>query len=211
MEKIQQGSQTFCFNCGTPIEEGLAFCPKCGAKIQAPEIPTAPASQTPQQNQTQYAAFQPQMQTAYQGQTPPAKKSKRNIAIVAVIVVVAVAIMMIIAAAAISSGRNTNGGGGGLFSPAPAPDIRYVSATFSQGTFSGDLTVNADITNLGNAIGTSTITIYVHENSGTFSNSASVTLAPSQTKTVSITVNTPFGTGISSDMFDIYIDGSKVA
>lgn len=39
----------FCTNCGNPVEEGAAFCTKCGAKIDppAPDPPAAPAAPTP--------------------------------------------------------------------------------------------------------------------------------------------------------------------
>jgi hypothetical protein len=194
MEKTIQSSRTFCVNCGTPNEEGLTFCHNCGAKIQTPSVQGVPAAAL---------GSPPQMAPVYMVQAPPAKKSRKTIAIVAVVAVIAIVILLIVAASVLSAARNNNGGN---FSLSPEPDIRYVSATYSQAVISGDLTVNADFTNMGDAIGTSTITIYVQETSGTYSNVGSVTLAPGQTKTVTLVVNTPFGTSIDSSMFDIYLD-----
>jgi len=36
----------FCTNCGSPVEENLRFCPKCGTQLAAPSAP-APAAPAP--------------------------------------------------------------------------------------------------------------------------------------------------------------------
>jgi hypothetical protein len=171
----------------------------------------APATQMPQQKAIPPATYPYQAAPTYPGPAPAPKNGKKTVTIVAVIAIIAVVAILIIAAMALSAGRNPPHETSGLSSILPAPDIRYVSCTYSQATISGDLTVKVDVTNLGDAIGTSTLAIYVHEGSDTFSNSGLVTLAPDQTKTVTIVVNTPFGTGINGNMFDVYIDGDLVA
>lgn len=37
----------FCIACGSPIEENLKFCPKCGVQLGAPATPTPTAAPTP--------------------------------------------------------------------------------------------------------------------------------------------------------------------
>ncbi|MCX6651931.1 MAG: hypothetical protein NT137_01040 [Methanomassiliicoccales archaeon] len=115
-------------------------------------------------------------------------------------------IMVMVAALAhtvMPKGSQNNDGDDGQNSPhIPRPDIRYVSATLSQNPISGDVTVNVKVTDFGDTIGSKTIQVAIYEPSGTYINSKSVSLAPVETSTVSVIVNTPFGTGVSSDMIE---------
>ena len=43
----------FCMNCGSPLDEGVAFCDNCGARVDAPQ--EAQPAQTPTQLEPQYA------------------------------------------------------------------------------------------------------------------------------------------------------------
>jgi hypothetical protein len=102
-------------------------------------------------------------------------------------------------------GGSSNNGGHDWDPYTPKPDIRYVSGTFEQEVLSGDVIVHAKITNLGDAIGSKTINVEITQSSGTYTNSKYVTLAPGETLTVDIRVNTPFGVGVNSNMIDVYL------
>jgi len=130
--------------------------------------------------------------------SPPVKKSYLPliIAVIAIIIVIFVAILVA------SSLDNNSDGGNNDYDPA---DIRYVSGTYSQETLSGDVTVKAKLTNLGGDVGSVTINVVITESSGTYSNTKYVTLAPGETVTYDIKVNTPFGTGVDGNMINVYL------
>jgi len=69
-----------CYNCGTQVNEGTAYCPRCGAPQQPQQQPQQPAYGVPQQ---QAYAQQPQQayaQAAYAQQAPlqPAPRKKKG-------------------------------------------------------------------------------------------------------------------------------------
>jgi len=76
----------FCIKCGTPLQEGVRFCPKCGATIGQ-----AAAQQPTQPQQPMY------QQQPYYGQTQPyvpmPKKSNKKL-IIAIIAIVAIIIVV---------------------------------------------------------------------------------------------------------------------
>lgn len=88
----------------------------------------------------------------------------------------------------------------------PKADIKRVSATMSQATLSGDTTVNIKVTNLGDAIGSAWITVEVTLGTNTYSNYGYVTLAPGETLTKTIVVDTPFGQSVDWDDIDYTIE-----
>ena len=187
MEENSQSSRKFCVSCGASYEVGATFCPKCGMKVQAPaSINTQPAPiQTP----------------VAQPLPPPSGKSNNATKVVAVVVVAVVAVI-ILAALASSLGSSNNGGGKPYV---PKANVQYVSATFSQDPISGDVTLNVKVTNTGDAIGSKTIHVSIQENSGTYTNTKTVSLAPGETTTYEVVVNTPFGTGVTSGMIDVWL------
>lgn len=145
------------------------------------------------------------MEGSASGLPKPKKSNTKVIAAVVVIVVVVVGVL-VLAMILANQGRN----GANNNTDHPQPNIQYVSATYSQAVLSGDVTVNVKVTNQGNAIGPATIQVSITENSGTYSNSQTITLAPSETETVPVVVNTPFGTTVTSSMITIYINGVLV-
>ena len=39
----QRGKRMYCWRCGREVRDGMAFCPACGQKVEAPEVkPEAP-------------------------------------------------------------------------------------------------------------------------------------------------------------------------
>ncbi len=134
---------------------------------------------------------------------PSPKKGSAGKWIAISIAIIAIVVFSIIALSYL--GNNSDNDGDDWNPYTPKPDIRYVSGTFEQETLSGDVIVHAKVTNLGDAIGSKTIVIEIEESSGTYTNSKYVTLAPGETVTVDIRVNTPFGTGVNSNMIDVYL------
>ncbi len=45
----------FCGKCGTKVDEGVKFCPSCGATMAAPEQAAQPGQQTTQNTQNDFA------------------------------------------------------------------------------------------------------------------------------------------------------------
>lgn len=136
--------------------------------------------------------------------TPPPKKSAAPL-IIAGVAIVALVLVLILVGAMLANSSNNGGDDeddGDTYIP-PEPDIRYVSATYSQETLSGDTIVNVKVTNIGDAIGSKTINVIVTESSGTYSNTRYVTLAPGETATYEIRVNTPFGTEVTGSMIAV--------
>ena len=77
----------FCSNCGKQIDDGLAFCPYCGAQ--------QPQQQQPQQ---QYQPQQQQYQPQPQPQQQPKKASKGGIIFTVIAVICFVAVILLIGA-----------------------------------------------------------------------------------------------------------------
>jgi hypothetical protein len=75
-----------CYNCGTQVNEGTAYCPRCGAPQQPQQQPQQPAYGVPQQQayaqqpQQAYAQAAPPPQAAYAQQAPlqPAPRKKKG-------------------------------------------------------------------------------------------------------------------------------------
>jgi uncharacterized membrane protein len=61
---------TFCGNCGTQVQDGVKFCPVCGAEVLV--VATAAAAQQGQPAQTQYQQF------GGQAQQNPASDAQAN-------------------------------------------------------------------------------------------------------------------------------------
>jgi|GEM_PF-3395384 len=179
----------YCSKCGASINDGMAFCPSCGGKVPIED---------PAQVQHLSQSPNPPIQQPQPMYVQPVKKGKaKTIAAVAVVGVIVVVVLLIMAAMA--NGSNTRAG---LFSSA---NIQIVSSTYSQSTLSGDVTCHVKVTNTGNAVGSETIRVDITEPSGVFTKSMTVSLAPGETSTYDIVVNTPFGTAVTSSMIDIYI------
>ena len=72
----------FCANCGTQYDEGVKFCPGCGAATAAPEQPQQQAYQAPQQEAYQQPNYQ---QPNYQQPVYAAAPANKTMAMLAVI------------------------------------------------------------------------------------------------------------------------------
>jgi len=46
MPILKEGLAMFCANCGKPVDEGVAFCPECGAMVSEPQKEGSVAIQT---------------------------------------------------------------------------------------------------------------------------------------------------------------------
>ncbi len=55
----------FCKNCGTQLEDAVAFCPQCGATCEQPQQQAYQQPQQPQQQAYQQQAYQQPYQQPY--------------------------------------------------------------------------------------------------------------------------------------------------
>lgn len=69
----------FCASCGTPVEENLKFCPKCGAQLGAPSAPAQAPAPTP-------AAAPPAAPAAAPAGAPAAKAGSPLLKIILIVV-----------------------------------------------------------------------------------------------------------------------------
>ena len=79
----------FCVSCGKQIDDGISFCPYCGAQ--------QPQQRQPQQPQPQQQQYQPQQQYQYQPQQPK-QASKGNI-LLKILPIAVIVIALIVGAA----------------------------------------------------------------------------------------------------------------
>jgi sporulation-control protein spo0M len=82
-----------------------------------------------------------------------------------------------------------------------------VSSTYSQSIW-GATTVTVKVTNTGDAIGSKYIHVDITEGQNTYRQSQSVSLAPAETTSYDLQVSTPFGTGVTSDMINVYLSST---
>jgi hypothetical protein len=132
---------------------------------------------------------------------PPAKgKSKMLIVGVVAVAAILVVVMLVILAAP----RSSNGGSWGT-THVPEANIQYVRATYSQAVLSGDTTVSATFTNTGDAIGGAYANVRITLGSATYSAQRWVNLAPGETQSFDIVVDTPFGKSVSSSNIQVWV------
>ena len=176
----------FCPYCGASNNELSTYCISCGRQLSTPPPSVGGSTQ-------QYGPVPPS-----QNPDSVSRSDKKKKGIVAIVALVVIALLLVLLATA----GNHSSGSNNVFS---APNNHIVSSTYSQSILSGHTTINVKVTNLGNAIGYSTINVDITENSGTYSNTQGVNLAPGETSTFDIVVNTPWGTGVTSSMINVYL------
>jgi hypothetical protein len=80
-------------------------------------------------------------------------------------------------------------------------NIEYVSMAYEQDPISGDVTLHITYSNIGETTITRTLKVIIFEPSGIdYRNSMKITMAPGETTTYDITVDTPAGTEVTNDM-----------
>jgi hypothetical protein len=124
-------------------------------------------------------------------------------------VVVAIIICLLIAAIYVvgSMGRSndsTDDDDDGTITPIiePKPHLEIVS-TSSDRDLLGDVTITVKVTNTGDKIGSKTIHAEVTSGTQTYTNTLGITLAPAETETFKIKVDTPFGAEL--DYYDAWL------
>ena len=129
----------------------------------------------------------------------PIQKQKKFIIIIAIVTTIAV-----VALAFFSFIISNFGNDNYLFE---TMNIEYVSLTYEQDPISGDVTLHITYSNIGETTLTRTLTVLIEEPSGIdyYRNSMKITMAPGETTTYDITVNTPAGTEITNGMIQAYI------
>jgi hypothetical protein len=151
---------------------------------------------------------------------PPKTSRQRTIVylvLVAVVAIILVVVALALAAPHAPSGSSSTPSGGGLYpqntrtSNQTSQDIRVDNFTSSQNTITGETTFLVTVTNIGNSTVTRDLNVAVSQTSGTsapnqpypgketptnnpvLTNSTAVTIAPGETRTVPVTVQTPPG------------------
>jgi hypothetical protein len=134
-------------------------------------------------------------------QPAPPAKGKSKMLIVGIVAVAAILIVVMIIFLTAPKALS----GGGADTHTPAANIQYVRSTFGQALLSGDTTVSATFTNTGDAIGGKYANVRVTLGSATYSAQKWITLAPGETQTFDIVVDTPFGKTVYSSNIDIWL------
>ena len=123
----------------------------------------------------------------------PIQKQKKFILIIAIVTTIAVVVLAFFSLI-ISNFGNDNY----LFE---TMNIEYVSMTYEQDPISGDVTLHITYSNIGETTLTRTLKVIIFEPSGIdYRNSMKITMAPGETTTYDITVDTPAGTEVTNDM-----------
>lgn len=130
------------------------------------------------------------------------------IAVIAVVIVAGFAVVFAYVAGTNSNDRNNNDYNNGGNEDVPAPNLEYVSGTWSQNSLSGDTTVNVKVTNTGDAIGSKYIRVDINLGSATYRGSKYVTVAPGETLTETIVIDTPFGKEVTANNIKIRLSST---
>jgi hypothetical protein len=122
---------------------------------------------------------------------PPNKAKKRNrtlmIAGVAIVLVIVTVLLLIMQ----GNGESEN------------VDLEAGSFTIDQSAL-GPTTFTIQVSNEGSASGSGTLYCYVNIGTDSYNNTQMVTLAAGESTTVTIIVDTPYGTTVTEDMCGVY-------
>jgi flagellar basal body-associated protein FliL len=127
-----------------------------------------------------------------QAKALPAKsKRNRNIMIVVVIAVVVVVALFVVNATIIQNQAESTA------------DFQATSYTIDQ-SYSGPTTFTVQVSNDGDAYGSGTLYCFVNIGVDSYSNSQTVSLDEGSSTTVTIVVETPYGTTVTESMCGAY-------
>lgn len=129
----------------------------------------------------------------------PVRKQIKFILIIAVVTAIAVLALALFSfiSSSFTSGDNY------LFE---TMNIEFVSLTYEQDPISGDVTLHITYSNIGDTTLTRTLKVLTTDPSGIdYRNSLKITMAPGETTTYEITVDTPSGTEVTNEMIHPYI------